>query len=75
MNIVELDRKELADGVLRINFKLSSADFLYMGYLLESMEGLCTYTTPEGRRGVMQVDVVPDFAKDFEAILEELKRF
>jgi hypothetical protein len=75
MDITEIDRQILADGVVRFHFALPSAAFLYFGYILESLEGLCLYTTPPASSGIMQVDVVPDYIKEFDSILAQLKIF
>ncbi len=73
MEIKEFDRTVLPDGVVRFCFAMPSENFLYAGYILESLEGLCIYTTPENNPDIMQIDVVPDLIKEFMSILTELK--
>ncbi len=73
MEIRELDRTVLPDGVVRFRFAMPSENFLYTGYILESLEGLCIYTTPEDNPDILQVDVVPDLIKEFMLIITELK--
>lgn len=73
MEITEIDRTILADGVVRFHFTMPSANFFYLGYFLESLEGLCTYTNPLDRKDLMQIDVVPDLIDEFENIIVAIK--
>ncbi|MDO9576692.1 MAG: hypothetical protein Q7J16_02280 [Candidatus Cloacimonadales bacterium] len=65
MNIRILDEIELDDGCQRLNIGVSNQELLYLGYILESLEGWCNYTTPDRSQPILQVDVPPDFVNDF----------
>ena len=73
MEIKEIDRTVLADGVVRFHFTMPSSNFYYLGYFLESLEGLCTYTNPPARKDLMQIDVVPDLIDDFLEVIKDIK--
>lgn len=65
MNIKILEQKKLPDGCTRINISVDDKERIYLGFILESFEGWCNYTTPLRKKPVLQVDVVPDFLDDF----------
>lgn len=72
MNI-ELSRTTtLADGVKRFRIKTDDKERIYIGYFLESFEGMCNYTTPNKNKPYLQVDVVPNYSDQFEEILKFL---
>jgi len=73
MEIKEIDRTVLADGVVRFHFAMPSSNFYYLGYFLESLEGLCTYTNPPERKDLMQIDVVPDLIDNFLEVIKDIK--
>lgn len=75
MNLKIIEKKELRDGVIRYQVKIPSSDFLYTGFLLESFEGVCTYTTPDKKDNIMQIDVVADQHEQFLEIFTELLQF
>ena len=72
MDIKIIDEFELEDGCKRINIGISNRERIYLGYILESFEGWCNYTTPVKSRPIMQVDVAPDFIDDFMELFEFL---
>ncbi|MDD3050873.1 MAG: DUF4911 domain-containing protein [Candidatus Cloacimonetes bacterium] len=68
MKIEIVSETTLEDGVKRILLKIAPKDFIYLGYTLESLEGVCNYTTVKREQPYMQVDVSPDFIDEFEKI-------
>ena len=66
-------RQQLTDGTLRFLIKMSKDKLIKFGYILESLEGWCNYTTPEKTKPILQVDVAPDFIKDFEIVTKKLE--
>ncbi|MCF7911523.1 MAG: DUF4911 domain-containing protein [Candidatus Cloacimonetes bacterium] len=74
MEITELSNIILPDGVVRFQYITPSANFLYLGYILESLEGLCLYTNPPENKGIMQVDVVPDLLNNFQEIITAIRK-
>ena len=72
MNIIILNHIKLPDGSKRFNISISNRERIYLGYILESFEGWCNYTTPVKSRPIMQVVVAPDFIDDFMELFEFL---
>jgi len=70
-NIVE--RTSLKDGSLRILLELQQSDLIYMGFILESFEGWCIYTTPRKKEPFLQLDIPHDFITNVEELLSYLK--
>jgi len=73
MEIKEINKSILPDGVVRFQYAMPSENFIYMGYILESLEGLCIYTNPPGKKNVMQVDVVPLLLDNFQEIITAIQ--
>jgi hypothetical protein len=47
-------------------------ELIYIGYILESFEGLCNYTTPNKSEPFLQVDVTNDYLNDFNKLIKAL---
>jgi hypothetical protein len=74
MEIKEINRSILPDGVVRFQYAMPSANFLYLGYILESLEGLCLYTNPPDNKNVMQVDVVPGLLSEYKEVITAIQK-
>ena len=72
MNIQILEAIELQDGCQRLNIGVSKRELIYLGYILESFEGWCNYTTPDRSQPILQVDVAPDYVDDFGKLFDFL---
>ncbi|MFC1898249.1 hypothetical protein ACFLYJ_01630 [Candidatus Cloacimonadota bacterium] len=72
MNIKIVDRIQLQDGTSRFNISVDDKERIYLGYILESFEGWCNYTTPAKSQPILQVDVAPDFVRNFHKLYEFL---
>ncbi len=75
MKIEILDQTLLPDGCSRFNIGVSDKERIYLGYILESFEGWCSYTTLHKSQPALQLDVVPDFADDFLQLFKFLKEW
>lgn len=75
MEIQILAETGLQDGSTRFNIGVSDGERIYLGYILESFEGWCNYTTPIKEKPILQVDVAPDFLNDFKILFEFLKNW
>ena len=75
MNIQILKEIELDDGCMRLNISVNNNELIYLGFILESMEGWCNYTTPDRSKPILQVDVPPDFVEDFGNLFEFLQNW
>ena len=73
MNFKIVERNNLKDGSLRILLEMPQSELIYMGFILESFEGWCIYTTPRKKEPFLQIDVPPDFSSNVEELLDYLK--
>ena len=53
-------------------FQLASRDLVYMKFILEAYEGLCTMSTVDGKRGIVRVSYQRPFAGDLVALMDAL---
>ena len=53
-------------------FQLASRDLVYMKFILEAYEGLCTMSTVDGKRGIVRVSYQRPLAGDVAALLDAL---
>jgi len=72
LNIKIIDEIDLDDGCKRLSVSVSNQELIYLGYILESFEGWCNYTTPDRTKKILQVDVAPDFINDFLKLFDFL---
>ena len=73
MNFSIKSEEFLPDGSLRILLEVRKYELMYVGYLLESFEGFCNYTTPIRKEPIFQVDIPPDFIDDVKKNLSFMK--
>ncbi|MCK5051673.1 MAG: DUF4911 domain-containing protein [Candidatus Cloacimonetes bacterium] len=69
------DRETLVDGTKRFIIKVPRQELIYLGYILESFEGWCNYTTPNKNEPFLQVDVTPDYLDDFNKLIQALSEW
>jgi hypothetical protein len=53
-------------------FQLSGRDMVYMKFILEAYEGLCTMSTIDGKRGIVRVNYPVSSAGDLAALMDAL---
>jgi len=53
-------------------FQLASRDLVYLKFILEAYEGLCTMSTVDGKRGIVKVNYPLPFAGDVNNLLQAL---
>jgi len=53
-------------------FQLASRDLVYMKFILEAYEGLCTMSTVDGKRGIVKVNYPLPFAEDVHDLMQAL---
>ena len=53
-------------------FQLAGRDMVYMKFILEAYEGLCTMSTIDGKRGIVRVNYPLAFAGDLAALMDAL---
>jgi len=52
------------------HFKVPPQEMIYMGYLLESLEGWAYYTTIDIKESILHVEVIKDYVTEFDKLLE-----
>ena len=75
MNFFIADREILRDGTKRFMLNVPKEEFIYLGYILESFEGWCNYTTPNKNKPFLQVDITPDYIDDFNKLIQALSEW
>ncbi len=74
MNCVEETR--LSDGSLRLLLDIEPHRFVTVGFILESMEGFCIYTTVRrDDRQFLQINVPPDFIAQVSGLLQDIESY
>jgi len=51
------------------HFKVPPHEMIYMGYLLESLEGWAYYTTIDIKESILHVEVIKDYVAEFDKLL------
>ncbi|PID28212.1 MAG: hypothetical protein CSB55_06005 [Candidatus Cloacimonadota bacterium] len=75
MQIEIFKKTELPDGCDRYWLRIPSKEYVTAGFLFESLEGRCNYSTvKKGNERYMEVTVSPDFKTDIEKMIEYLKK-
>jgi len=69
------DRETLLDGTERLMLNVPKEELIYLGYILESFEGWCNYTTPNKNEPFLQIDVTPDYLNDFNKLIKALSEW
>jgi hypothetical protein len=65
----------LEDGSKRIVVKIPLKELIYFGYILESFEGWCNFTTIDKQKHLVQIDSCPDFEEEMDKLLDSLKKW
>jgi len=63
----------LNDRTKRVVLRVAPKDLLYLGYILESFEGWCNYTTIQKNEPFLQIDITPDYIEPAIELLQFLK--
>ncbi len=69
------NKEILADGTERVVINVPREELIYLGYILESFEGWCNYTTPDKNEPYLQVDAAPDYIDDFNKLIQALSEW
>ncbi|MCF7858401.1 MAG: DUF4911 domain-containing protein [Candidatus Cloacimonetes bacterium] len=69
------NRETLLDGSTRLIIQMPASELIYFGYIIESFEGWCNYTTPSRKEPYLQVDVTRDYLGNFDKLLQFLSNW
>ena len=75
MKFSVVNNEILLDGTERLMLTVPREELVYLGYILESFEGWCNYTTPNKNESLLQVDVAPDYREDFIKLINILQNW
>ncbi|OQX70479.1 MAG: hypothetical protein B6D62_04880 [Candidatus Cloacimonas sp. 4484_275] len=75
MNFKIISELFLEDGSKRVKILISGEELIFLGFILESLEGWCNYTTVKKNRPFLQLDIPPDFIGDVENLLGFLRKW
>ncbi|MDP8269614.1 MAG: DUF4911 domain-containing protein [Candidatus Tenebribacter davisii] len=75
MKFSVVNKEILLDGTERLMLTVPREELVYLGYILESFEGWCNYTTPNKSESLLQVDVAPDYRDDFIKLINILQNW
>ncbi len=73
MDFKILQETKLDDKSIRIIIETEESDLVYLGYILETMEGWCNYTTISKNPTRIAVDTNIDYLSDLKELLQLLK--
>ena len=73
MNFKIKSQTFLADNSQRIKLSISGGKLVFLGFILESMEGWCNYTTVRENQPFLQIDIPADFIDEMHQLLDFLQ--
>jgi len=75
MDINLISEEILPDNTSRIILKIEAKDLFYFGYIIESFEGWCNYTTIKKNEPFLQLDITPEYLNSVKELLEYLRNW
>ncbi len=68
--------QQLSDGSLRLKLDIDPSLFVTVGFILESLEGCCIYTTVfEEKKQFLQVDIPPDYITTTKQLMDAIESY
>jgi hypothetical protein len=75
MQIVELEENILKDLAVELIVQTSPQDLQILGYILESFDGYCNYSTIDKQKSIIRIVCPRDFATEVKEIISYLHDF
>jgi hypothetical protein len=72
MDINIVSEEILPDNTSRIILKIKAKELVYFGYIIESFEGWCNYTTIKKNEPFLQIDITPEYLGSVKELLQYL---
>ena len=69
MDFKILQETSSEDGSIRLILEIKEADLIYLGYILETMEGCCNYTTISKSPTQVKIDTNEDYITELIELL------
>ncbi|MBP7563600.1 MAG: DUF4911 domain-containing protein [Candidatus Cloacimonetes bacterium] len=70
MKLNLLEKKENPDQSNSYYIQIPREEVIFMGLILESLEGWCSYTTLDKKESILLIEVIKDYKSDFERLLD-----
>lgn len=75
MQIDKISETILDDEATELIVQTNSTDLQFLGFILESFEGYCNYTTIDKEKLLLKVTIPKDFKQDVEKIIDHLRSY
>ncbi|MEA3475889.1 MAG: DUF4911 domain-containing protein [Candidatus Cloacimonadota bacterium] len=75
MQIDIVSEKILDDEATELIVQTNSTDLQFIGFILESFEGYCNYTTIDKKKMLLRIIIPKNFKQDVEEIINYLKDY
>ncbi|MBC8312933.1 MAG: DUF4911 domain-containing protein [Candidatus Cloacimonetes bacterium] len=75
MQIQKISEKIQSDNSSEVIIKTNGMDLQILGYILETFEGYCNYTTIDKKNMKVKITIPKDFRSEIKKILKYLQNF
>ncbi|MCK4358453.1 MAG: DUF4911 domain-containing protein [Candidatus Cloacimonetes bacterium] len=75
MQIDKISETIMDDEATELIVQTNSTDLQFLGFILESFEGYCNYTTIDKEKLLLKIIIPKDFKKDVEKIIDHLRSY
>lgn len=75
MQIDIVSEKILDDEATELIVQTNSTDLQFIGFILESFEGYCNYTTIDKKKMLLRIIIPQNFKQDVEEIIDYLQDY
>jgi len=75
MQIDIVSERILDDETTELIVQTNSTDLQFIGFILESFEGYCNYTTIDKKKMLLRIIIPKNFKQDVEEIINYLKDY
>ena len=75
MQIDKLSETILDDDTTELIVHTNSTDLQFIGFILESFEGYCNYTTIDKEKLLLKITIPKDFKQEVEKIIDHLRGY
>ena len=75
MQIDKISETIMDDEATELIVQTNSTDLQFLGFILESFEGYCNYTTIDKEKLLLKITIPKDFKKDVEKIIDHLRSY
>ena len=73
MDLEEVSRTAIKDNSEELVLRTDKSNVQFLGYVLETVEGMCHYTTIDKEKSLIKIVYTLDFKDDVDKIITSLK--